>query len=242
MTTREAQIAQYIDRHYEYRNTPIALENYLYNETNLSSSAIRVYLEYWRLGKMEGTWQCNISAESLQERLGISRSSVERANRALVDASLIHRVNNGKSSLDPFRQRVSTTQVLFPKSLLQYVANERYRSDLKAAPKRDLLSFAKSLADEQSAAPPDKLAIEIKTVRRILNGKLHLEPDIELFAAQVSWSILHGDMTVETYGSVDKAINTAVSLFRNNQWGEPRGMKEMHPSWGPSPDLGIHAF
>ena len=233
MTTREAQIAQFIDRHYEYRNTPIALENYLYNEAKLSSSAVRVFLEYWRLGKMEGTWQCNISAETLQERLEISRPSVERANRALVDASLIHRVNNGKSSLDPFRQRVSTTKILFPKKLLQYVARERYRSDLKPDPKKDLLSFAKSLADEQSVAPPDKLQIEIKTVRRILNSKLNLTPDIEHFAAQVSWSILHGDMTVEAYGSVDKAINTAVGLFRSNQWGEPRGMKEVHPNWPP---------
>ena len=242
MTTREAQIAQFIDRHYEYRNTPIALENYLYNEAKLSSSAIRVFLEYWRLGKMEGSWQCNISAETLQERLGISRSSVERANRALIDASLIHRVNNGKSSLDPFRQRVSTTKILFPKKLLQYVAHERYRSDLKSDPKKGLLSFAKSLADEQSVAPPDKLQIEIKTVRRILNSKLHLTQDIEHFAAQVSWSILHGDMATEAYGSVDKAINTAVGLFRSNQWGEPRGMKEMHPTWAPSPDISVHVF
>src|SRR5690554_6171165 len=119
MTTREAQIAQFIDRHYEYRNTPIALENYLYNEAKLSSSAVRVFLEYWRFGKMEGSWQCHISAQSLQEQLKISRSSVERANRALVEASLITRINNGKSSANPFRQCVSTTKILFPKKLLQ---------------------------------------------------------------------------------------------------------------------------
>jgi DNA-binding MarR family transcriptional regulator len=242
MTTREAQIAQFIDRHYEYRNTPIALENYLYNETRLSSSAIRVYQEYWRFGKMEGTWQCNISAEALQERLGISRSSVERANRALVDASLIHRVNNGKSSLDPFRQRVSTTKILFPKKLLQYVARERYRGDLKSDPKKDLLSFAKSLADEQSVAPPDKRLIEIKTARRMLNGKRDLSPDIKRFAAQVSWSILYGDMPLEAYGSVDKAINAAISLIRNGRWSEPRGMKDHHQNWSYSPDLEDDVF
>ena len=242
MPTREAQIATFIDRHYEYRNTPIALENYLYNEEKLSSSAVRVFLEYWRFGKMEGSWECNISAKSLQERLKISRSSVERANRDLVEASLITRINNGKSSLDPFRQRVSTTKILFPQRLLQYVATERYRSDLKKTPKKDFLSFVKNLADEQSVAPPDKLQIEIKTVRRVLNGKLHLTPDIEQFAAQVSWSILHGDMALDTYGSADKAINTAVGLFRNNKWGEPRGMRDVHQDWAASPDLAIHAF
>jgi hypothetical protein len=237
--TREAQIATFIDRHYEYRNTPIALENYLYNEEKLSGSAVRVFLEYWRFGKMGGNWQCNISAQTLQDRLQISRSSVELANSALVEASLITRINNGKSSLDPFRQRVSTTKILFPKQLLQYIAKERYRTDLKSAPPEDFLSFVKSVADQQSAAPPDKLQIEIKTVRRLLNGKHPLTPDIEQFAAQVSWSILHGDMTAETYGSVDKAINTAVNLFRGNQWGEPHGMKDFHQNWTPS-DLADH--
>ncbi|MFC4259625.1 hypothetical protein ACFOZ5_11345 [Marinobacter lacisalsi] len=242
MTTREAQIAQFIDRHYEYRNTPIALENYLHNETNLSSSAIRVFLEYWRLGKMQDSWECAISAESLQERLGISRSSVERANRALVEASLIRRINNGKSSLDPFRQRVSTTKILFPKALLQYVSSYRYRSDLKHPPKDDLLGFAKALADDPSATPLSQLSIELKVIKRVLNGSQHLTPDVEKFAAQVSWSILHGDMTEDAYGSPEKAINTAVGLFRSKQWGEPRGMRERHPSWAPSPDLNIHMF
>ncbi|MEP1217444.1 MAG: hypothetical protein ABJM11_16450 [Marinobacter sp.] len=242
MTTREAQIAQFIDRHYEYRNTPIALENYLYNETNLSSSAVRIFLEYWRLGKMESSWECNISAESLQERLGISRSSVERANRALVEASLIRRINNGKSSFDPFRQRVSTTKILFPKELLQYVNGYRYRSDLRPLPKDDLLGFAKTLADVPSSTPSSKLTIELKVIKRILNGRQHLTPDIEQFAAQVSWSILHGDMTEEAYGSPDKAINTAISLFRSQKWGEPRGMRELHPNWAPSPELHVHIF
>jgi DNA-binding MarR family transcriptional regulator len=237
--TREAQIATFIDRHYEYRNTPIALENYLYNEEKLSGSAVRVFLEYWRFGKMGGNWQCNISAQTLQDRLQISRSSVERANSALVEASLITRINNGKSSANPFRQCVSTTKILFPKRLIQYVANERYRTDLKTEPPKDFLRFVKELANQQSAAPPDKLQIEIKIVRRLLNGKLPLTPDIEQFAAQVSWSILHGDMTAETYGSVDKAINTAVRLFRSNQWGEPHGMKEFHQNWTPS-DLADH--
>ena len=242
MTTREAQIAQFIDRHYEYRNTPIALENYLYNETNLSSSAVRVFLEYWRLGKMESSWECNISAESLQERLGISRSSVERANKALVEASLIRRINNGKSSLDPFRQRVSTTKILFPKSLLQYVNSYRYRSDLKDPPNDDLLGFAKTLADAPSSTPSSQLTIELKVIKRVLNGRRLLTPDIEKFAAQVSWSILHGDMTEDAYGSADKAINTAVSLFRSQKWGEPHGMKDLHPNWAPSPNLNIHLF
>lgn len=85
---------------------------------------------------MEGSWQCNISAETLQERLGISRSSVERANRALIDASLIHRVNNGKSSLDPFRQRVSTTKILFPKNYYSMLRTSAIAATSNLIPKR----------------------------------------------------------------------------------------------------------
>jgi len=103
-------------------------------------------------------------------------------------------------------------------------------------------SFAKALADDPSATPLNQLLIELKVIKRVLNGRQHLTPDVERFAAQVSWSILHGDMTEEAYGLPEKAINTAVGGFGNKKWGEPRGMRGLHPNWAPSPDLNIHMF
>jgi len=115
-----------------YTHIPDPLLEYLVKE-KLPSSALAVFLVYWRAGLINGTYCSEIPIETVAHKCYIDTSTVSRAYKLLEKKGLLRRESPGRDASKPFQEAVKVTEVLLPPPV--YKALGTYPNRSKGAPR-----------------------------------------------------------------------------------------------------------